>query len=76
MAFPNKKMVLTKYGTRTMNVYLLHPYIVLPAAYYLYPPFGESTTTEQFLLVILPTIVCMLFFTKPVDAFIKYVFRW
>lgn len=76
MAFPNKNMALTKYGTRTMNVYLLHPYIVLPAAYYLFPPFGTSTTIEQVFLVVFPTTACMLFFTKSVDTFIKTVFRW
>ena len=41
--FPNKETFYTKYGKRTLYVYLLHGLVVLPFAYIVFPSFGVAT---------------------------------
>ena len=72
--FPNRKTFYTKYGGRTMGVYLLHGLIVLPFAYKIFPPFENGSFIEKLLLVVLPVIICLLFFSKPVNNIVKRYF--
>lgn len=69
--FPNKELWFTKYGKRTMNVYLLHGIIVLPFAYQVFPPFAEADWFVRIWMILIPTALCMFFFTRSIDKMIK-----
>lgn len=60
---PNKETFYTKYGSNTMNVYLLHALVVLPFIYLVFPSFGEATWFEKIALIIIPTICCLPLFS-------------
>lgn len=61
--FPNRELWFTKYGKRTMRVYLWHGLIVLPFAYLVFPPFGDAATWQRIAMIIVPTSLCIpLFF--------------
>lgn len=55
--FPNKELWFTRYGVRTMNVYLLHSIIVLPFAYQVFPPFAEASHDDCITHILMFTIV-------------------
>lgn len=69
--FPNKELSFTHYGKRTMNVYLLHAIIVLPFAYQVFPPFAETGWMLRILMILLPTVLCLLLFSKTIDKIMK-----
>ena len=69
--FPNKKLWFTRYGVRTMNVYLLHSIIVLPLAYQVFPPFVEADWLERIMMIALPTVLCIPLFSRVVDKTMK-----
>ena len=69
--FPNKELWFTKYGTRTMNVYLLHAIIVLPFAFQVFPPFAEANWWLRILMIIVPTTLCIPLFSKRVDKLMR-----
>ena len=69
---PNRELWFSKYGTRTMNVYLLHMCIVFPICWYICEPFRNDLLAYIVSLFIAP-ILCCLLFTKPVDSFIKKI---
>lgn len=71
--FPNKELWFTKYGKRTMNVYLLHGIIVLPFAYQVFPPFAEADWLVRILMILLPTVLCMALFSQPIDTMMKKI---
>lgn len=61
--FPNRELWFTKYGKRTMRVYLWHGLIVLPFAYLVFPPFGDAATWQRIAMIMVPTLLCIpLFF--------------
>lgn len=72
--FPNKETFYTKYGSRTMGIYLLHGLVVLPFAYMIFPPFEDGNLMERLLMVLLPVGICLLFFSKPIDKIVKKCF--
>lgn len=69
---PNKELWFSKYGTRTMNVYLLHMCIVFPLCWYISEPFRNDLSAYILSLLIVPLLCCLLF-SKPVDSFMKKV---
>ena len=54
--FPNKETFYTKYGKRTLYVYLLHGLVVLPFAYIVFPSFGVATFIGKILMILVPTL--------------------
>lgn len=72
---PDRRTSISIYGERTMNVYLLHSLVVLPFAYVVFPPFGEATVLQKMLMIVIPTSICLLFFTKPVDRLMKIIWN-
>lgn len=71
---PNKKVFYTKYGSRTMGVYLLHGLVVLPFAYKVFTPFEESDVLHKVLMIAIPVAISLLFFSKATDSTIKKLF--
>lgn len=71
--FPNKELWFTKYGKRTMNVYLLHGIIVLPFAYQVFPPFAEADWFVRIWMILLPTVFSMALYSQPIDTMMKKI---
>lgn len=71
MVFPNKQTFYTKYGSRTLYVYLLHGMVVLPFAYAVFPHFEEADLTTKILMVALPTSLCCLLFNRLISTFMS-----
>lgn len=72
--FPNRKTFYTKYGGRTMGVYLLHGLVVLPSAYMIFRPFEYESNVHRILMIVLPVLISLLFFARPIDNLIKKIF--
>lgn len=70
MIVPNKEIMITKYGTRTMNVYLLHMSIIFPICWWLMRPIMHEWYGYCMYIVVVPTI-CLLLFSKTVDKIMK-----
>lgn len=69
---PNYECQITKYGSRTLTVYLLHALIVLPFAYLIFPPLNSVPNIGVgILMIVLPTICCLLLFEKHIDRIFK-----
>lgn len=73
--FPSKKVWFTKYGARTINVYLWHSIIVLPFAYKVFSPMADATLWQCVLMIIIPTGICLLLFSERIDKFTKEVLK-
>lgn len=71
--FPNKELWFTHYGKRTLNVYLLHGIIVLPLAFQIFPPFSDADWYIRIIMILLPTVLCLFFFSKRVDLIMKKI---
>ena len=72
MIMPNKKFWFTKYGCRTMNVYLLHMTVVLILCWGI----GINFMTEWYGYVIMIALVplfCMALFSSPVDKLMRKI---
>lgn len=72
--FPNRKTFYTKYGGRTMGVYLFHGFIVLPIAYKLFEPIEAYDYFHMAVKICLPVLLSLLLFSKPVDYIVKKLF--
>lgn len=72
--FPNRVTFYTKYGERTMGVYLFHGVIILPFAYNVFQAFEFESPIGKFLMIIVPIAISLLLFSKPVDSLIKRIF--
>ena len=73
--FPERKFFYTKFGERTLSVYLLHGLVVLPFAYLVFPSFGNATLIEKILMIILPTSCCILLFSDKVYMFMGCILK-
>lgn len=71
--FPKGFTWITPYGSRTMNVYLLHALIVLPFAYQVFPLFEDGTVLQKVGMILIPTFCCLFLFTRPVDVIMKKI---
>jgi fucose 4-O-acetylase-like acetyltransferase len=76
MICPNRKFWFSKYGSRTLNAYLLHGLIVLPFAYQVFPPFCQANIYQKHLMIIIPTTLSLTLFSKTIDTTIKKIFRF
>ncbi|OWV16419.1 hypothetical protein B7990_11810 [Fibrobacter sp. UWB4] len=70
---PNKKYWFTQYGTRTMNVYLLHMSIVFPVCWCFLRPFMHCWYGYVSYAVLVPLFVIFLCFSDFVDKEMKKV---
>lgn len=69
---PNKKYWYTKYGSRTMNVYLLHMLIIFPLTWGIIYPYRNEWYGMLACFVLTP-LLCTLFMSAPVDRFMKKI---
>ena len=70
MIIPNRETKISKYGSRTMNVYLLHMSIIFPVCWWLTRPIMHEWYGYCLYVVVVPA-VCSLLFSRKVDAFMK-----
>ena len=64
---PNKKYYFSCFGTRTMNVYLLHMAFVFPLCWFLLKPYMNSLLGYALNIIVIPTLVCAFLFSEFVD---------
>lgn len=67
---PNKEYWFTKYGSRTMNVYLLHMLIVFPVCWWLTVSIRDTWYGIVINAVCVP-FICMLLFSAKIDRLMK-----
>lgn len=72
LCVPNEDLWIAKFGRKTMNCYLLHGFIVLFFAYRVFPPLGSSWELD-ILMIFVPTLICLLFFTDFVDKIMNKI---
>ena len=70
MLMPNRPLFFTKYGSRTMNVYMLHMCIIFPLCWYLMRPIMNEWYGYALYIIGVPCL-CMFLFSKPVDSFMQ-----
>lgn len=71
---PNRVLMggVTTYGAKTMNVYLLHMFVVFPVCYKLAHPIMFEPLGYFLNFVIVP-LLCMMFYNKYIDRMIKFL---
>lgn len=67
---PDRKLWFSKYGTRTMNVYLLHMSILFPVCWYIMRPYMHEWYGYLIYMIIVP-LACCLLFSEKVDQLMK-----
>lgn len=72
LAMPNKKLWLSKYGSRTMNVYLLHMLIVFPCTWHIGSMIKDQWYGHLFLIIGVP-LLCLPLFSRKVDSIMRKV---
>lgn len=70
MIVPDKETLITKYGARTMNVYLLHMSIIFPMCWWLMRPIMHEWYGYCLYIVVVPAI-CSILFSKCIDKVMK-----
>lgn len=73
MLFPNRQTFFTKYGSRTLYVYLLHGMVVLPFAYAVFPHYEDGTCLSRILMIAVPTLLCCLLFHRRVASLMQRI---
>lgn len=63
LIIPNKQFWFTRYGSRTMNVYLLHMLIVFPICWHYCTPFMHTWYGYTTMIILVPLLCCLLFGT-------------
>lgn len=69
---PNKQYWYTKYGSRTMNAYLLHMTIIFPLCWGLLYNYRNEWYVELACFVLVP-LICTLFLSTPVDKVMRKI---
>ncbi len=69
-SMPNKETKLSKYGKRTLNVYLLHMIVVFPLCYGIFSKFDDSILFKV-INSSLTCLLCAFFFTERIDALMQ-----
>jgi len=72
MIMPNKKMWISQYGSRTMNVYLLHMSIIFPLCWGVFRPFMNVWYGYILYIFFVPAI-CSLLFSRRIDVIMKQI---
>lgn len=74
LLIPDRLLWFTKYGERTLTVYLLHGLIVLPTAYCLFRPFSEESMIGRIEMILIPTLICLILFNEKLNKYISRLF--
>lgn len=61
LLMPNKQYWFTKYGSRTMNVYLLHMLIIFPVCWHYCTPIMHTWYGYIIMILVVPMTCCLLF---------------
>ncbi len=73
-SMPRKEVWFSRFGSRTLNVYLLHMLVVFPVCYGIFSHLGYSV--ELIVLnCMLAFSICLLFFSATVDRKMKYLLK-
>ena len=72
LLMPNKQYSITRYGARTMNVYMLHMSIVFPLSWYCLRPIMDEWYGYVLYIIAVPTL-CTFLFSQEVDRFMKSI---
>lgn len=72
LLMPNKQYSITRYGARTMNVYMLHMSIVFPLSWYCLRPIMDEWYGFVLYIIAVPTL-CTFLFSQEVDRFMKSI---
>ena len=72
LLMPNKQYSITRYGARTMNVYMLHMSIVFPLSWYCLRPIMDEWYGYVLYIIAVPTL-CSFLFSQEVDRFMKSI---
>lgn len=72
MAMPNRKIWFSQYGSRTMNVYMLHMSIIFPFCWLLMRPIMNEWYGYILYSCGVP-MLCVLLFCKKIDYFMRPV---
>ena len=70
MIIPNRKLWVSSYGSRTMNVYMLHMSIIFPLCWWLMRPIMDEWYGYLLYIFVVP-FVCSFLFSEKVDMFMK-----
>lgn len=70
IAVPNKEYWFTKYGSRTMNVYLLHMLIVFPICWYFTAPIHDTWYGIAINAIGVP-LLCTTLFSERIDNLMR-----
>lgn len=70
MIIPNRKLWVSSYGSRTMNVYMLHMSIIFPLCWRLMRPIMNEWYGYLLYIFVVP-FVCSFLFSEKVDMFMK-----
>lgn len=77
-SIPNTENVISKYGGRTLNVYLLHMMVVFPLCYGIFSHL-DYNPINVVLNSLLACLLCLFFFTERCDVLMKKLLakgRW
>lgn len=69
---PNKALKISVFGSRTLNVYLLHMLVVFPVCYGIFKHLNYNAVNVV-LNSISAVLLCLVFFTKKCDSIIKRI---
>lgn len=72
MVMPNKELGFSRYGSRTMNVYMLHMAIIFPLSWYYLRPVMDEWYGYLLYVVVVPSL-CLILFSKRVDDVMKII---
>ncbi len=72
---PNKKYWFSKYGTKTMNVYLLHMIVVFPLSWWLFRPIMNEWYGLLIYVVGVP-FLCLFLFSEFIDKIMKHILNF
>lgn len=70
MVMPNRKIWFSKYGSRTMNVYMLHMSIIFPLCWLIMRPIMNEWYGYVLYILGAP-ILCAILFCKKIDSIMK-----
>ena len=71
-SMPHKEVWLSRFGGRTLNVYLLHMLVVFPVCYGIFSHLGYNIWLVM-LNSVLASSLCLLFFSATVDRIMKKI---
>ena len=75
MFCPNRRIAITKYGSRTINVYLLHMSIIFPMCWWVMRPIMHDWYGYLIYLFAIPA-VCSLLFSSLIDSIMNPILSY